>query len=245
MTVKLPHQTPEEIIQNAQQEDPFVMYYVARAGRAFDLGQAMILAGAASVACADTYRSTDKWQERFLLWYQESYRKVVLRASEDQFDEIKQLDSVCFLNHQGEALLCLPPRRKSEREEILSDLKPFTDAKKAKIPSEIKENAISYIIREEVMKSAGKAMAQAGHASLMCADYFSDEYKEAFSKWREMKCPGNVYLADDWEGLKNQVDCTYVTDAGLTQLDPGTETVLVIPPTALPSDIAASLVLVP
>jgi peptidyl-tRNA hydrolase len=99
-----------------------------------------------------------------------------------------------------------------------------------------------YVIRPEVMKTMGKAMAQAGHAALMCTDYFAEEYAEAFQAWRANDCAGVVLTTDeDWESLKARVDCTYVTDAGLTQVAPGTETVLVIPPTALPAEIMATM----
>lgn len=245
--IKVPHQTPEEIFNNSQQEDPYVMYYVVRSGSKLDLGQAMVLAGAGAVLCSDQYSKTEKWSKSFSDWYQESYRKVVLRATEEEFAQAQELDSVSLSSHQGEMLLCLPPRRKSEREDALLELKPFTDAKKANL--EVGEHdplSIYYIIRPEVFKSAGKAMAQAGHASLMCAHLFAEEYAEELKEWREKGCPGVVLAAQqNWEFLKNNLDCSYVTDAGLTQVDPGTETVLVIPPTAMDNEILLSLTVVP
>ena len=82
------------------------------------------------------------------------------------------------------------------------------------------------------MRSAGKAMAQAGHAALMCLELLGGSYQAQFEQWAERGRPGVVLVADgaQWEQLKRDADCVAVRDAGLTQVEPGTETVLCLPP---------------
>jgi peptidyl-tRNA hydrolase len=55
--------------------------------------------------------------------------------------------------------------------------------------------------------------------------------------------PGEVRLADAqaWERLKIEVDCVVIRDAGYTQVAPGTETVLGIPPHAEQPSIVKEL----
>jgi peptidyl-tRNA hydrolase len=97
------------------------------------------------------------------------------------------------------------------------------------------------------MKSMGKAMAQAGHGALMCADALGDRYSGEFARWRRTGRGGEVRVADaaQWEELKAQGDCVAVRDAGFTQVAPGTETVLAFPPCDEPSDRVRELPLVP
>jgi peptidyl-tRNA hydrolase len=89
-----------------------------------------------------------------------------------------------------------------------------------------------YIIRPGVIKSMGKAIAQAGHAALALADGMATSHHAELQRWRAQGMPGEVRLADDrlWERLKAEVDCVVIRDAGHTQVERGTETVLAIPP---------------
>jgi peptidyl-tRNA hydrolase len=151
----------------------------------------------------------------------------------------RELDVATISTAQGPTLLALPPRRKSTREAILRGLSVFTDARLPTPPTTTSEEAntnglaLTYVIRQGIMKSMGKAMAQGGHAALMCRDRFSTTYAEEFAAWREQGYGGRVYSTDDltWEQLKVESECVVVVDAGLTQVDPGTETVLAFPPT--------------
>jgi peptidyl-tRNA hydrolase len=96
-----------------------------------------------------------------------------------------------------------------------------------------------YVVGAAVMKSMGKAMAQAGHAALMCADALGGAQPDAFAAWRANKLAGEVLLGDDadWARVQAQTECVVVRDAGLTQVAAGTETVLAL----VPAHAAASL----
>jgi peptidyl-tRNA hydrolase len=67
----------------------------------------------------------------------------------------------------------------------------------------------------------GKAMAQAGHAATAADEEFGLE-----------PAPSIVRAAapEDWEALKARPDSVVVTDGGHTQVAPGTETVIALPP---------------
>jgi hypothetical protein len=80
--------------------------------------------------------------------------------------------------------LCLPPWRKSEREPQLIELAPFTDAKRPDNPLAPAAHALVYVIRPGVIKSMGKAIAQAGHAALGVADQMSVSYSADLQRWR-------------------------------------------------------------
>jgi peptidyl-tRNA hydrolase len=208
--------------------DPLVMYFVVRKDARLGLGQAMALAGAAADACAVAHATGnpvwDQWWPR--------QRKVALRATADEIEELRTLHT----SVGDDTLLCLAPLRRSERSELLAALRPFTDAKApAEPPARVPDDApaLLYVIRPGVMKTTGKAMAQAGHAALIAADEVGGD---AFAAWRAAGRPGEVVLAPDdatWSELRERPDAAVIADGGLTQVEPGTETVIGLAPAPL------------
>jgi peptidyl-tRNA hydrolase len=205
-------------------EDPLTMYYVVRKDVPLSLRQAMSLAGAAAVRCSDELR--DEFAEEFGAW-DERARKVALRASAEELEELRESLRGAFV---GDVLLCLPPMRKSSRPELLASLRPFTDAPRPKEepPPPDPATALVYVIRPGVIRTAGKAMAQAGHAALMAAERFGAE----LDGWRAAGMPGDVRTVgdDEWDELRARPDAVVVRDAGLTQVEAGTETVVALAP---------------
>src|SRR5207248_4552073 len=80
-----------------------------------------------------------------------------------------------------------------------------------------------------VMRTAGKAMAQAGHAALMCVEELGAEYGERFEAWRMAGRPGEL-LTEGWDRHRDDPEAVTVSDAGHTQVAPGTETVIALVP---------------
>jgi peptidyl-tRNA hydrolase len=141
----------------------------------------------------------------------------------------------------------LPPRQKSAREALLAGLQAYTDAPRPdQQPAPPSGAVMRYVVRTAVMKSMGKAMAQAGHAALMCADLLEPAYRPAFAAWRENARAGVVLLGDDldWAHVQAQTDCVVVRDAGLTQVPAGTATVLSLVPSIEPPAAVAGLEIV-
>jgi peptidyl-tRNA hydrolase len=206
--------------------DPLAMYYVVRKDARMWLSQAMALAGAAAVRCSDDLSGDPRFAEEFAAWA-ERPRKVALRASAEEIAALRAELSGAFL---AQTLLCLPPMRKSDRPALLAALRPFTDAPRPKEDMPATEpGALVYAIRPGVVKTMGKLMAQAGHAALM----FVREQPDAARRWREAGMPGTVREVDgeEWERLKAEPGAVVVRDAGLTQVEAGTETVIALAPT--------------
>jgi PTH2 family peptidyl-tRNA hydrolase len=195
------------------------MYYVVRSGVPFSLERAMATAGAAAVECVERFGPFEAWHDR--------PRKVALRADETEFGQI-QKEEPCVV--EQEFLLCLPPRRRSERSELLEALRPFTDAPRPKEEMvDDRSPTMAYVVRPGVMRTAGKAMAQAGHAALMCVEELGPGHKERFDAWKEAGRPGEL-LSDGWERYRHDPEAVTVSDAGHTQVAPGTETVIALVP---------------
>jgi peptidyl-tRNA hydrolase len=202
------------------------MYYVVRKDARLWLSQAMELAGAAAVRCSDDLSGDPRFTDAFAAWA-ERPRKVALRASAEEITALRGDLSGAFL---AETLLCLPPMRKSDRPALLAELRPFTDAPRPREdPPAPEPGALVYAIRPGVVKTMGKLMAQAGHAALM----FVREQPEAATRWREIEMAATVREVDDdeeWERLKAEPGAVVVRDAGLTQVEAGTETVIALAP---------------
>ena len=224
--------------------DKWAMYFVVRKDARLALGEAMALTGAATVRCADRFAGGEAWRAAFAAWG-ERPRKVALRATAEELAVlVAEGDAVTT----GDVLACLPPRRMSQRSELLASLRPFTDARApAEPPAPPAGPALVYVVRPAVMKTAGKAMAQAGHAALLAAGRLGPRHPDAFRAWRAAGCPGEVRRAEDacWDELKHAHGAVAVADAGLTQVAPGTETVLALAPLAEQPDAVTRLERVP
>ena len=92
------------------------------------------------------------------------------------------------------------------------------------------------IVRDSLGMSAGKTAAQVGHAvGIMYGHYYyiinDDDHmlmKDSFLSWKGDSFRKVVLKAKDkhWDKLKDRLDCFVVRDAGLTEIDPGSETVI-------------------
>jgi len=106
------------------------------------------------------------------------------------------------------------------------------------------------IVRKSLDMSIGKTAAQCAHAAQMlllkyheffkmdvCPDVgmglppFSRETYDLFEAWLSGSFRKVVLKADEkqWEKIKNEIDCSkraLVIDAGLTELEPSTETII-------------------
>jgi peptidyl-tRNA hydrolase len=231
--------------------DPWVMYLVVRKDHPLTVARAMSLAGAGVVRCADRFRGSERWAEAFRAWGVRP-RKVALRADAEQIEELRAtLDCEAVETEMGVTLLALPPRRRSQAEPLLTQLRPYTDPPRVRAATADPEvpaapdphGRLVYVVRPGVLRTAGKAMAQAGHAALMCADRLGPRYPEAFAAWRARGAPGDVRVADlpHWAALRESPGSVVVTDAGLTQVEPGTETVIAFPPLPEPPPLVRDL----
>jgi peptidyl-tRNA hydrolase len=212
------------------------MYLVVRKDLPLSFGGAMALAGAGAVRCVDRFAEAPAWREQFAAWSARP-RKVALRASAEELAALAAGEDAADVALGGDpALLCLPPCRRSERPG-LAVLRPYTDGPRPReAPPPPAAPALTYVIRPGVLRTAGKAMAQAGHAALACAERFGGPRAPALAAWRAAGEPGLVLAADPaaWTAARAAPAAVVVRDAGLTQVAPDTETVVAFPPGVAP-----------
>lgn len=247
----------ERVAERADQSDPLVMYFAADKRLPLTIAEAMSLAGAATVLCAKRWRGDPRHADAFAEWLRSSFRKVVLRCTASQLERIIASEDCAVVSSAAggrssdPGLACLPPVRRSAAPKLLRGLRAYTEAPRGNEPppavpaadSSGSRGLLTYVIRPAVMKSHGKAMAQAGHAALMAYDLLSPDYASELERWIESGARGRLLVADDrqWEDLKRGCDCVCVRDAGLTQLASGTETVIALPPGADPTGLLSQL----
>jgi Peptidyl-tRNA hydrolase PTH2 len=200
--------------------DPLRMYLVVRRGAAGDLARAGELAGAAAVACVrepDFAEAVAAWRPR--------PRKVCLRARTDgQWRQVLEQPHALA----GDAVAALPPRRRSERGPLLERLQAMsTDLGAAPETAPARPGALTYLLNPQAPMSSGKTLAQVAHAAVIAAE------TGRFEDWVEAGCPARMLAppADDFAAAAARDDlAACVADAGLTEVAPGTVTVIALAP---------------
>lgn len=181
--------------------DPLRMFLVVRRGAVETLERAAVLGGRAAVRCVREFEIDPEWRER--------PGKVCLRArSPAQWEDVLELPHAMA----GDAVVALPPRRRSERGPVLEKLQAMsTDL--GPPPEQPGGAGMRYVLNPRLEMSSGKVVAQVAHAAVM-ADWDGDASLHSPS-------------ADAFDALCAREDlAAKVVDAGLTEVPPGTVTVL-------------------
>jgi hypothetical protein len=208
--------------------DPLRMYLVLRRGAVATLARAGELAGAAAVACLRTF-ADDPGQREAIAQWRSRPGKVCLRARTlAQWEQVLvEPGAVVAGSPEGEAVAALAPRRRSERGPLLERLQAMSTALEpppARAEGGDDRAALTYALNPAAVMSSGKTVAQVAHAAVM-ADRLDD--------WVAAGCPGRVLAPDapTFAGLAARSDCVArVVDAGLTEVPPGTITVIALAP---------------
>jgi peptidyl-tRNA hydrolase len=199
-------------------DDPLVMYLVVQREAPLPLSDALAGAARATLACRDRFAADDRWAPDFAAWQARSFRKVTLKARPGQWRRMRaELDHVV-----AGGVAALPPRRRSARERLLAQMQAHTAAAGALPPLAdvpVPAGTAAFALRAGHGMSAGKAMAQVGHAALMLP---------AAPAWREAgyPCAFGEAPGDGWARLRARPGAVVVRDAGFTEVAPGTETVI-------------------
>jgi hypothetical protein len=215
-----------------EETDPYRMFLVVRRGAFADLETGGVLAGAAAVACLRRFEQDPEYAPAIAAW-RERPGKVTLRARGGQWDQVLQEEPMTIAGDvAGAAVLALPPQRRSTANPLLAKLQamaselappPTADALPTAAP-----DRITYILNPRLTMSSGKAMAQIAHAATLSAATGTVE------PWIAAGCPGRVVLPKrpkDFDALcASPALSAKVEDAGLTEVPPGTITVLALPP---------------
>ena len=201
-------------------DDPLRMYLVVRRGAVGDLATAGALAGAAAVACV----REEAFAEAVAAWRPRP-GKVCLRArSAGQWEQVLEEPHALA----GDAVAALPPRRRSQRGPLLERLQAMsTDLGQAPAEAPPVAGAVTYLLNPAAPMSSGKTLAQIAHAAVMAAD------GGRLEDWVASGCPGRVLAPSPaaFAAAAARDDlAARVADAGLTEVAPGTVTVVALPP---------------
>ena len=212
-------------------DDPFRLFLVVRRNALTTLARGGELAGAAAVDCVRTFAGDERFAEDISAWRQRP-GKVALRARPAQWREmLADEPHVVSGDPEGEAVAALPPRRRSERGPLLERMQAMTSALEP-LPHTVEPDAarVTYVVNPRLEMSSGKTLAQIAHAAVMAAD------TEALEDWVAAGCPAQVAAPAaqrDFDALCGSDRlAAKVVDGGLTEVAPGTVTVLALPPGA-------------
>ena len=202
--------------------DPLRMYLVVLRGAVTTLARAGELAGAAAVRCVRDFADDPRmaaWRDR--------PGKVCLRArTEGQWRQILQEPHAMA----GDAVIALPPRRRSERGPLLERLQAMSTQLEPPPETAPASDDVTYVLNPALTMSSGKTLAQIAHAAVMAADALED--------WVAAGCPATVIVPPPkvFAATCESDDlAARVVDAGLTEVPPGTVTVLALAPRARPA----------
>lgn len=231
-----PHDDAADAAARAAQPDPLVMYLVVRREMtSASFAELAAAAGQAVVRCARQYASEPRHAVDFNAWYGTSYRKVALRANERDWAKLLAgYDLALGGPTNGALVAALPPLRKSARDRFMLGLQAYTSAI-ADLPDRpappTPHPVIGLLLSPALTMSAGKALAQLGHGALMAADRWRAKDPGGEQNWNRRGALFTL-LPDspaNWAELRARFDSSLVIDGGLTELAPGTETVLSLP----------------
>jgi peptidyl-tRNA hydrolase len=228
------------------------MYLVLRRGAIERLERAAELAGAAAVACVRRL-AEDPACSPILAEWEPRPGKVCLRArSPAQWDELLEQPHALAGERDGEAVAALPPRRRSERGRLLERMQAMSAdlGDPPAFAGDDGREALTYVLNPVARMSSGKVLAQTAHAAVMAAGgtgpggaRAATRADSALENWAVAGCPGRLVCPSPaaFEALAARPEIVArVVDAGLTEVPPGTVTVLTWPPAhppALPREL--------
>jgi peptidyl-tRNA hydrolase len=211
-------------------DDPLRMFLVVRRGAIATVARGGELAGAAAVRCVRAFATDERFADDLRAW-RERPGKVTLRARGGQWGQVLADEPHALAGDaEGEAVVALPPRRRSARGPLLERLQAMTSELEPPPERVDPDDArVTYLVNPRLEMSSGKTLAQIAHAAVMAAD------GGALEAWVAGGCAAHVAAPAQatfdalcvFDGLAARV-----VDAGLTEVAPGTVTVLALPPGA-------------
>jgi peptidyl-tRNA hydrolase len=235
--------------RRAAQDDPWVMYLVVPRNVALTFEQSLRLAARATLACRRRFAGDPRFDDDFAEWERRSFRKVTLKARPGQWRAmLAELACAVVEEPGGAAVACLPPRLRSRRDPVLAKMQAHSAPEEAPVCAgradggpgralAVPDDAALFVLPAEREMSVGKLMAQVGHAAMM----LDMTRLDGVAAWRDARWPCAFGEADaaTWAALAERCDGVVVRDAGLTEIAPGTETVMALAPGQRPDGVVA------
>ncbi|WP_370944159.1 peptidyl-tRNA hydrolase [Amycolatopsis sp. cg5] len=213
------------------------MPIILRIERAEPPGRTALLeaAAAASIAvCLDERAEPEgEWHAEVSAWVDERIRKVSRRARGAHWQAVQALPGITVTVDGAEARALVPGLVVEAPKEV-SKLQISGSELPADEPGPVPDGVPVLWLNPEVPMTVGKAAAQVGHATMILASLLDAEQVTAWAaggyrcavrtpsvaRWKELH-PG-----DDPAGAWRERGVIAVRDAGFTEVDPGTVTVL-------------------
>lgn len=226
----------------AREEDPalvWVMPLVLRLERGDSATRAELLAAAATASlavCTDPRAAKDgSWHEPLLSWTSGRIRKVARRARGSHWQAVQELPGLT-VTVGGAEVRALVPTRVSETPKEVSRLQiSGGDAPVAGVSQE-RSTVPLLLVNPGAAMTLGKTAAQVGHATMLLAALLDNRARQSWAaegygcavrdaterEWREF------LPSDDPVAAWHEHGVVVVRDAGFTEIDPGTVTVLAV-----------------
>ncbi|MEV0071168.1 MULTISPECIES: peptidyl-tRNA hydrolase [unclassified Amycolatopsis] len=231
---------PAEDTSDTSDEDPAqvrAMPVILRIERAEPPGRTPLLEAAAAAALAvcldERSEPGGEWAEPMHAWLDNRIRKVARRARGTHWQAVLDLPGIT-VEVDGAEVRALVPGLVSETPKEVSRLQISGSELPPDTPGPAPEGVPLLLLNPEVPMTVGKASAQVGHGTMILASLLSEaelaawaaqDYRVAVrtpspARWKEL-CP-----VDDPEAGWREDRVIAVRDAGFTEVDPGTITVL-------------------
>lgn len=192
-------------------------------------------AAAAAVAVCLDPRADDEWHEPLVSWIDLAIRKVARRARGAHWAAVQDLPGVT-VSVDGAEVRALVPGKVAEMPKEVTRLQISGSELPPDEPGPVSDGVPVLWLNPTVPMTAGKAAAQVGHASmLLAAALRADGQESYFDDWKDFRCVVRTPSRRDWAALHPGDDplnawrrrrVVAVRDAGFTEVDPGTVTVL-------------------
>jgi peptidyl-tRNA hydrolase len=195
-------------------------------------------AAAAAVAVCLDPRAEDEWHEPLVAWVDGRIRKVTRRARGAHWEAVQALPGVTVTVDGAQARALVPGKvaempKEVTRLQISGSEVPDGDPGD---PGPVPAGVPVLWLNPTVEMTAGKAAAQVGHASMLLAAALRADGRESyFEDWKDFRCVVRTPSRREWAALHPGDDpldawrrrhVVAVRDAGFTEVDPGTVTVV-------------------
>lgn len=225
-------------VRDLPPEQVWAMPIVLRMEKARPPSRTPLLEAAATAALAvcshDEARPDGSWYEPLHAWTSGHIRKVARRARGAHWEAVQRLDGVT-VEVGGAQVRALLPCRVGELPREVARLQISGSDVPTDEPGAPPGDRPLLSLNPEVTMSAGKSAAQVGHATMLLAALLE---KPRLAEWAAQgyRCAVRTADRDSWARWTAEADqprrawtehgTVAVRDAGFTEIDPGTITVL-------------------